>query len=63
MHREERRGFCNWRLGMAARKAIARMTDKEVEKWIKAQQKLYAAGELPQWKIKRLEAIEGWTWK
>jgi hypothetical protein len=39
-----------------------KMTDEQCVAWIAENQKLYAEGKLAAWKIKRLEAIPGWTW-
>lgn len=38
------------------------MTDQENNAFMHEQQRLYAAGELPKWKIERLEKIPGWSW-
>jgi hypothetical protein len=37
-------------------------TDAGIESWIADVKRRYAAGTLPQWKIKRIEAIPGWKW-
>ena len=34
----------------------------KIAAWIDEQRDLFAAGELPNWKIQRLEKIPGWTW-
>jgi hypothetical protein len=39
-----------------------KMTDEQCVAWIAEHQRLYAEGKLAAWKIKRLEAIPGWTW-
>lgn len=38
------------------------MTDKKAKTWIAAQRSAYEAGELPKWKIRRIESIPGWQW-
>lgn len=41
---------------------VVTATESEIEAWIGRHRRLYAAGELPEWKIKRLEKIPGWSW-
>lgn len=36
--------------------------DEVIEKFVEEQRRLYAAGELAQWKIDRLERTPGWSW-
>jgi hypothetical protein len=36
--------------------------DTDLESWAATQRKLYAEGELPDWKITRIERISGWSW-
>jgi hypothetical protein len=36
---------------------------QDVEAFIAHQRKRYAEGTLPAWKVKRLEAIPGWSWR
>ena len=37
--------------------------DAVIEKFVEEQRRLYAVGELAQWKIDRLERIPGWSWR
>lgn len=41
---------------------VAVKSDADMEAWVAEQRRLYAAGQLPQWKVRRLEQIPGWTW-
>ena len=36
--------------------------DEVIERFVEQQRRLYAAGKLAHWKIKRLERIPGWSW-
>lgn len=38
------------------------MTDKSIKDFMADQQRQYAAGTLPKWRIRRLEQIPGWEW-
>ena len=41
---------------------MRKMTRNQCEDFIREMREKYAAGELPEWQIKRLNQIEGWTW-
>lgn len=37
-------------------------SDEELIAWVAKQRLLYAAGDLPEWCVERLEKIPGWKW-
>lgn len=45
-----------------AKEEVVMKSNAKLEEWISEQRRLYAAGELSEWQIKRLEKIRGWTW-
>lgn len=49
--------------GMTDDQIKPKMTDDQIDQWINEARKMYAAGEFPEWQIKRIERMPGWSWK